>query len=273
MDWRRATLRPIALALLACGLLGAARPQQAEPGQDIVVTAQTRKALSDFVAALSDTGPTGQIARWKEFCPTVLGIRPEEADFMVARLDAIAESVRLHAKAPGCRPTTLILFANDAPGLAAEFVRRYPITLRSDGRGKLKRFARSSQAVRWLSVTDPCPDGCALTNSNIVRPTNPAFQTMLIIVDARQIAGFTLGELTDYLAMIALGNPPLSAARPAGSILAMFAGPHPAGRRFALTGGDRAFLAGLYAAPTNLDANAQRSAIATHMKRDHKNRR
>jgi hypothetical protein len=264
---RRALFLPLLLATL-----GAAPLQQSQDGQDIVVTAQTRKALTDFVAALADTGPTGQIARWKTLCPIVAGIEPAEAEFMVGRIGAVAESVRLHADAPGCRPTTLILFTNDAAALAREFARVYPVTLRTDGRAKLKRFVASGQPIRWLSVTDPCGDGCSLPNSHIVRPTNPSFRAMIIIVDARQIAGYSVGELSDYLALVALGNPPLVAPRPRDSILSMFVEPRAAGTRFTLTPADRSFLAGLYRAPTNMDAEAQRSAIATHMQRERKKR-
>jgi hypothetical protein len=263
----RTLLVPLALAAL-----GAAPPQDAPSDQNIVVTAQTQKALRDFTEALSDTGPTGQIGRWKEFCPAVIGIQPEEAEFMVGRIGAVAESIGLHADSPGCRPRTLILFTTDATALASEFARHYPITLRTDGRGKLKRFVASALPIRWLSVTDPCGIGCTLPNSHIVMSTNPAFQAMIVIVDAKQIAEFNLGELSDYLAVIALSNPPLAAARPRDSILSMFAGPHPADRRFTLTGTDRSFLAGLYRSPTGMAADAQRGAIVTHMKRDRKKR-
>ena len=83
----RTLLLPLLLATLGAGL-----PQQVPTDPDIVVTAQTRKALGDFVAALSDTGPTGQIGRWLEFCPAVIGIQPAEAEFMVGRIGAARSS-------------------------------------------------------------------------------------------------------------------------------------------------------------------------------------
>ncbi|MES2444604.1 MAG: hypothetical protein V4574_17400 [Pseudomonadota bacterium] len=261
-----------ALLLLCLATPGVAIAQEAQASQDIVVTAQNRKALNDFVAALADAGPTGQVARWKQLCPAVVGIPPREADFIVARIGDVARSVRVDARSAGCRPTTLILVTMDAHGLAAEFARRYPVTLRTDGRGKLRRFVETGLPVRWLSVTDPCPGGCALPNSRLVLPTHPTFQTMVVIVDARQIAGFSLGELADYLALVALANPPLAASKPSDSILAMFQGPHPADRRFALTAGDQAFLDGLYRSAENLGENAQRGAIATHIKRERRRR-
>jgi hypothetical protein len=266
---------PLAKALLLPLLLGAAAPQQSAPnGQEIVVTAQNPATVREFVTAVSDPGPTGQLGRWSQFCPGVSGVGDAQAALIVERLKAASRSVRVDTGGAHCRPTTLILFSNEAPQLAAEFAHRLPVTLRTDGQPRLHRFAVSRLPVRWVTVTDPCGgEHCAVPFSLFTKGTRPTFLVMIVIVDGTKIHGYGLDEVTDYLAAVALGNPPMASSQPRESILSMFEVPHPADRRFALTDADRAYLTGLYLTPTDAGASAQRSAIASHMRRDQKNQR
>jgi hypothetical protein len=160
----------------------------------------------------------------------------------------------------------LIVVTNDASGLATRFARAYPVTLRTDGRARLNLFAATSRPVRWLSVTDL--GGGVLPNSRLTLATDPHFKAMIVIVDARQIAGFSLGEISDYVAMVALANPRLAATRQPESILSMFDRARPEGGGFSLTRNDRSFLDGLYRSNPTLSAQSQRGAIERHMRDD-----
>jgi hypothetical protein len=265
--------------LASLAAMAAAQPPQApaatpgppptETQPDIVVRGQQEQALRDFVAALSEAGRSGQLARWnQEICPTVIGIDPPQAGFMTRRIAETAASLELRARASNCRPTMLIVVTADAAGLAGDFAHHYPITLASDGRWKLARFVATRNAVRWLSVTELCAAGCVLPNSRLTRATHPEFKAMIVIVDAGRIGGFSLGELSDYVAMVALGDPPLESRKPDGSILSMFTRARPEGGRFMLTTGDLSYLAGLYRSSSEVSAQSQRSSIARHMRRD-----
>jgi hypothetical protein len=255
-------------------LLGAAAPQQSTPAsQEIVVTAQNPQAVHDFVSAVTEKGPTGQLGRWDQFCPCVTGVGEAQATHIVERLKDIARSIHIDTGGAHCRPSTLILFDNDAAGLASAFAHRFPVTLRTDGGARLHLFERSRLPVRWLTVTDPCGKGCGVPNSIISLGTNPTFLAMIVVVDGTRIHGYGIDEVSDYLAAIALGDPPMIARHPRDSVLSMFETPLPAGHSFALTDSDRSFLTGLYATPTNLGANAQRNAIATHMRRERSKQR
>jgi len=243
-------------------------PQQPDGTQpDIVIRGRQEQALRNFVTSLSEAGRSGQLARWnREICPEVIGIDPPQAGFMTRRIAEIANGLDVRARDSGCRSSMLIVVTPDAAGLAASFAHNYPITLASDGRWKLTRFAATRNAVRWLSVTDLCGIGCVLPNSRLTRATHPEFKAMIVIVDAAQIGGVSLGELSDYVAMVALGNPPLESRKPATSILSMFARPRPEGGRFALTASDRSFLEGLYRSSPDVSAQSQRSSIVRHMR-------
>lgn len=268
---------PLLRALLpfaALAAIGAAAPQQSTPtGQEIIVTGQSPQAVGAFVTAFSDPGPTGQLGRWTQFCPGVTGVSDDQAAHIVERLRQASRSVHIDTGGAHCRPTALIFFSNDAEWLAGEIAHRSPVTLRTDGQPRLHRFVTSRLPVRWLSVTDPCGRGCGVPFSLISRGTNPTFMTLIIVVDGKKIHGYGIDEVSDYLAAVALANPPMALGRPRDSILSMFEVPRPANHTFALTDADRSFLTGLYATPTDMGASAQRSAIATHMRRDRKQQR
>jgi hypothetical protein len=160
----------------------------------------------------------------------------------------------------------LVVVTPDASGLAASLARDYPVTLRKDGNWRLKRFAASNRPVRWLTVTDPCgPLGCALSGSRLTASTNPRFEAMIVLVDAPQVNRFYLGELSDYVSLVVLGNPPLGGQSPPTSILSMFERERPTGSNFQLTDHDRSYLAGLYRTRTDGLGRQQRSAIANYM--------
>ncbi|MBV9884731.1 MAG: hypothetical protein JO276_17110 [Sphingomonadaceae bacterium] len=258
------------LALAGCATLAAAQPPPAaSPAPtdfDIVVRARQEQAIRAFVASVTEAGRSGQLARWnREICPAVIGIDESQAGFMALRIGAVAAPLELRVRTSGCLSTMLIVVTNDAAGLATHFAHLYPVTLRTDGQAKLNLFAHTGRPVRWISVTDL--GGGVLPNSRLTRATDPHFQAMLVIVDGRQIGGFSLGELSDYVAMVALANPRPGARDPA-SILSMFDRPRPADGPFALTRTDQSFLAGLYRMNPFQSAQSQRESIARHMRRN-----
>jgi hypothetical protein len=252
--------------------LGAQNPQAAQPEQEIVIHGEARKAIEHFVDLLTEVGPNDQIARWtREICPEVIGIDPTQAEFMRQRIGEVARPLRLRLGKSGCTSTFAVIVTSDAAGTVAEFIRRYPITLRTDGVSRLKAFATSKDAVRWISVTDECgaaPMGvCVLPGTRLNKATEPAFRALLVVVDAKQIDGFSLGELSDLIALVGLSNPPPLASDRDDTILSMFRRPRQAGAAFELTNRDHSFLAALYHAPINASSSSQRSAITSEMRR------
>jgi hypothetical protein len=218
--------------------------------------------LRAFVDSLAQAGPTGQLARWRDWiCPSVLGIETAQAAWMEDHVAEVARSLELRRSPHSCRPTLIVVVTSDAAGLAKELAEKAPISLSADGRWRLKRFVENDRPVRWLSVTDPCGYGCALPGSRLKRGTTPAFSTVLVIVVAGKVTGFSLADLGDYVALAALANPASDTEAPASSILSMFARPRTPGTQYALTESDRAFLTGLYRSGPEQTGQAQRNAI------------
>jgi hypothetical protein len=262
----------LVLAILATVLPAVAAHSQVPPAQtphDIVIVGQRLKnALRQFVNSTTQTGLTDQIARWDgQICPKVIGIDPAQAEFMTRRIAEIAKTVRLRTGRSTCPTMLSIVFTSDAARLAELVAADFP-TDNWKMRALLKQFADGSRPVRWISLSDECGGGCPLPNTRLVKPTSPTLHAMLIIVDASKIGGMSIGEMSDYLAVVVLSNPPLDADPPANSILALFNRPRPRGSDFQLTDYDFSFLAGLYGIRLNLDAGSQRASILARMTKE-----
>src|SRR5262249_42760369 len=96
------------------------------------------------------------------------------------------------------------------------------------------------------------------------------FENILIVADANKVAGYPVGQLADYLAMLALSQasaPDDCAGLP--SILDLMSTACTAlPKQEALTTADKAYLEGLYAMEPDEIGSLQKSAIANTMKRD-----
>lgn len=267
----------VTAAALLAGTAGAEPP--AAPAADVVVTARERTVVEQFVRDLTDTSRTDQIPVWeRQICPGVVGLTATQAVVLNRRIGEVARLVDLADDRARCRPNVLIIVSEDAAKLAAGFARSFPNSLARDGRGRVRRFVESSAPVRWIGQTDiAIPDGDPvivspggspvtgrLANSRIQQSTRAVIGFMLIIVDAKRLSGTTLGELGEYLGMVAVARPPLDAPAPRDSVLSLFAAD---GRPRGLTERDRSYLAALYRAPVGGTAQAQRAAIRARMVR------
>ena len=195
----------------------------------------------------------------------MLGVDSAQAAWIEDRIAEVARSVKLRRDSHRCRPSLFVVVTADASGLAKDLAKRRPKTLSTDGDWRLERFVESDRPIRWITVTDPCPNGCPLANSRLRMSTTPAFSALILLVDAGKVAGFSLAEVTDYVALAALANPAPDAQAPAESILSMFDRPREPGTQYALTDNDRAFLTGLYESGADLSGEHQRNAIIRSM--------
>lgn len=197
----------------------------------------------------------------------MLGIDPLEARFIEQRIGELARTVRLRAGGSNCLTTMAVVITPDPKAFIDDLLRNYPITLRTDGWDRLKRFIESTRPVRWISATDECGFSCGLRGSRIRRDTRPSLAAMIVVVDAGQLKGVSLGELSDYVALVALSNPNDRPNAHPNSILALFDDPRAPDASFELTDFDRSFLVALYHAPIDRSANAQRAMMKNEMKR------
>lgn len=265
---RRALSASLSALLLLSSGRALSAPLNYPQDNAIVVRGRLKQAVSHFVDALTRSGPTDQIARWKDvICPVVLGIDPNEAAFMEKRIVSVGHSVGLRAERASCLTTMAIVVTPDPNGFTTQLLHDYPITLRTDGWDRLKRFVNSDRPVRWISVTDECGFSCGLPGSRLSKDTSPALSAMIVVVDSRQLQGVSIGELSDYVSVVALSNPPDQPSVHPNSILALFDDPRNPAASFALTDYDLSFLDGLYNAPVNKSANVQRSTINSRMRK------
>lgn len=268
------------LLLLYGGLLvmaGAARAVAAPPPPsssspppagsntaDIVIEGHRRGALRAFVERLAESGATDQLARWKEeICPAVAGIDSAEAAWVEDRIAASAKTLGLHRRTK-CVPDLLVIIDPDVAAIAKEIASDFP---RDDGMWRINRFLKSDRPVRWLTVTDECAERCELRNSRIIKATTPGFTAVLILVDAKRLAGISLGELADYVTFVGLSNPRQTAKNPSNSILSLFDSAPVPGAPLAMTNRDKGFLAGLYRTQMSASAASQKSAIANAIRK------
>jgi hypothetical protein len=239
------------------------------PLEEVIVQGQGRDALKNFVSAMAETGITEQLSRWKRnICPAVYGVTPEAAALIIERIVDVALLARLTPAEGNCRPTMNVLITDNADEVAAVIVENYPTMLQRGVKSKLKRFAGSDLPVRWLSVIDPCGYGCIMPNSRLKRSTTPTLVGMLIIVDAMKTPGFTVNEIADYVALVALTNPKPDTRHSHKSILSMFDRERAGTANYALTDYDQAFLTGLYNTSPDRDASQQRKSIVKQMESD-----
>lgn len=266
--------RCLAAAVLAGISLAAAAqttgqaPASPKEEQEIRIVGQRLKdALRKRVTANTQTGPSDQIAFWdRQICPRVHGLDKAQADFIVARIAAVAKSVKLRTGKSSCATMLDIVVMPRPQPLARAIAEAFP-DRSSKVRAALQRFAESpDEAARWISLTNECGRGCSLPNSRIEKATRPTLQAMVILIEADRLAGVTIGQLSDFIALVALTNPPMGPGT-SESILSLFGG-EGADRPAGMTRTDEIFLTALYASPEGASAAAQRASIVSRMERE-----
>lgn len=246
--------------------VAAAQSTRDSATEEVLVTAPRVEALEEFVTEMAAPGSTDQLARWREqLCIAVAGFDTTQAQRLTDHVLSVAEPLDLSQGPSQCVPNLLFILTADADGMAAALAKKHDWALRQESSARLRGFTGSDAAVRWIATIDRCGFGCSLADSRLRKSTAPSLDSMFVIIDATRLAGIGLNSLGDYLAMVALAYPEPQALPTQDSILALFsdaATPQPA-----LTAVDRAYLGGLYHAPTGMSAERQRSAISGYMVR------
>lgn len=117
MRWRLAA--PILAAFVASVAGAQTPPSKPSAEAPIVIQGRLKQAIGAFVQRFTQSGPTDQIAHWKDqICPEVLGIDPAQVAFMEDRIDALARTVRLRPGGSNClAPLAAMLIIVDATQL------------------------------------------------------------------------------------------------------------------------------------------------------------
>ena len=228
------------------------------------------------------TTKTDQLARWRRgLCPEAIGLSAEFTAFVVRRIKEVAASVGAPVDPSAkCKPNARIFFETQPQKQLDEIVHHAPEMLGAYYRAQAKQFetfsrtiqpwymtaTRSAGGVEWVdSAYAPTPNGAA--GSRLTSGLSSWIVHVLVIADLNKIAGYTIGSVSDYIAMLVLAQPAsLDTCEELPSITELMAS-HCDERKKAeaLTAGDLAYLKGLYSANLELTTSLERSHIHNRM--------
>jgi len=268
--------------------------------------ADVRKQTDSFVRSYAaSTAKLGQIARWGDpLCVQVIGLAPEPAAHIRARIEAVAKGVGQSVLAAGCTPNIEIAFTDQPQSLIDRLAARQEELLGYHHRDvkTLKTVTRPIQA--WYvtaTVSRGGPNAGALFSSNVAGsregvnvqtnarvtddPDNrlpmgcgdsrfsscleSVFDNVLVVVDMGRVRDKGAGQVSDYVAMLALSQPrSLDGCNVLPSVTDLFAPACPGHvAPDGLTPADTAYLTSLYATDPEARKAGAQSDIAWRMAR------
>jgi hypothetical protein len=245
-----AAMAPLSVATAEPAVASPAGPPLAapQPAAPPINPAEAKTLAADFVKAYAAATPFHTISRWGgPICVYVVGLSPEQAAAVGSRVEEVAASLGLPAKAECQRYNIQIGFTEDPQGMLdgvkdqkgdllgdrtsatrdARTVTR-PIEAWYETNGVLygenERGEAGGLKVRVLYQLPGTvgPDGYAVPlpdagGGGPVTPSFPAggrfasearlFRNVFVIVDLRKTGGERLGVIADYAAMLALSQP------------------------------------------------------------------
>jgi hypothetical protein len=299
---------PNALALSLCcagSLLLAGAAQASEKVDAQAITTQARNFVQS--EATAPNPQLGQISRWHApVCVQVEGLaQAVQRDQIKARIESVAQSVGLPAARAGCKANVEIVFTDNPQGAMDAVARDREDLLgyyhRSE-RDHLKTVSRPIQAwyktstlgttanagIEFPGFDESYGLGAPDAPAGAVRSDDPdtglpngcddaprftacltsQFGNVFIVVDAKALQGKTLGQVSEYMVMLALSQPKSldgCAALPSILDLTAKSGCPSRARPDGLTPADAAWLTALYASDPQAKGPIAMSEIASRM--------
>jgi hypothetical protein len=209
------------------------------------------------------------LARWQvPICPLVAGLTPEQGEFVLKRVSQIVRDSGAPLAPEKCKANLVIVMTPEPASFLRGWWKRNPKFF-NDGRGlgDTEIFIRTPKPIRvWYNVQSKCPNGRATyetegsdggtaylrcvdgtLGSKLRWEAVRKIVSAIMIADTALIEGRTIGQLADYIAMVALAQ--LRRDAEPGSvptILHLFNGAEPATSQ-RLSRWDEAFLRSVYA--------------------------
>ena len=283
-------LIPFAFAAALMAAASPAAPQPAPAGdQAIVITGQkdTKKAVQDFVRALTPVDSNGQMSRFEhEVCPAVFGIPEPQARAIEGRIRLVAKSVGIVVGGEHCAPNVLLLVTSDKKAFLEELERHrsneYGVSdhqfremERAPGHAAAWQVAGPMMTADGTDLMEDTTQGKVVNrtidpSSRITVPVHPQFDASVVVVERQALVGLTTTQLADYTAVRALtgADPAKLANSGAPTILHVLDVPIGGEAPVTMTKWDFDLLSGFYDAHRDLSTGAQRSAIANGIARD-----
>ena len=229
-------LRRSCIMFLALGFAIPAAAQEAPSGadQEIVVTGEAlERRVRDFVGALTQAPPRGQLSRFEwEACPIAIGLAEPQKAAVVGRMRQVADAARIPLGGRGCRPNVLVAVARDKRAFIEALSRTVPRVFADMSRRERRRILNEPHASAWQGQGPPLDaDGRALEQVRLVDPNTGAitsdpvymnrtirpgsritapsrghFSLAVVVVEAGALDGLTTTQLADYAAMRAFAK-------------------------------------------------------------------
>jgi len=266
-------------------------PSRPAPGNEaIVVTGQRdeRKAVSDFVHALTPTLWEGQISRFEHsVCPAVVGLAPHQAEAVEQRMRVVTRAAGIVVEGAKCAPNVVLIVTSDKKAFMEELRHHHGEYFGDMTRERIHDLERESgPAAAWQLKGPPInaagqdlyqdPDSGVYVNktiessSHITESARPQFDAAVVVVERKALTGLTVTQLADYAAIRALtgADPARLGNSGAPTILHVLEVPEGGETPITMTTWDLAFLKGFYDVRRNMHPSAQRSAISDTMAKD-----
>lgn len=261
-------------------------PQQNQP--EIVVQGQrnVERQVHDFVKALTDIPPAGQISRFDwAVCPVAVGLSVRQNEEVADRMRAVAEAAGMRVAKPGCKPNALVVVSTDAQKFVDWLKDHEPEYFIGVTPKEKQLLKHAGHAAAWhiegrtdqdgVSVSRDSDSGMFISErtdvpSRISTNDHPSFEAAIVVLDARSLAGLTVVQLADYAAMRAFAKTdPSRLAKPvAPTILTLLDTPMGGAVPITLTEWDLAYLKALYGSTTNRLAGQQSGEMQRKMAQD-----
>ena len=285
---RLARLSIAGTALAIPGLAAAQQPPAPPPAESnqIIVTGQnerdTRRAINEFVGALTPAPARGQISRFEDrVCPGAVGLSPPLREAVVSRMRQVAQAAEMNVDEPDCYINVLLVVTRDKRAFMNGLRRAHPAYFADRTLSQVRRLlAQPGPTTAWhLAGIPRSARGTEIyideslgqwtnrtteASSRLSAPVRPVFAGAVLVVEAGALDGLTTTQLADYAAMrlFASTDPSRLPQTGAPSILGVIEAPMGTAIPITLTEWDLGFLRGLYTSPRNYYAGATRSMIA-----------
>ncbi len=261
-----------------------AQDAQGELSNDqIVVEARRSGEVARLIDNIAPLRGGRQIARWEwSVCVGVVGLEAGHANFLRDRIEATARTLKIPVEAKrDCAPNIVIVFTDRPRDVLLDIRKRAPELLRDPQYG----FARKSEweellmprPVTWMGLDEIDLSEAGGAVSRLRVQTRQRLVRTLAVIDARDIADVTWGQLGDYLCLVTLSRPKLVPTYESSTILGLFGlrdrsrtdpALRPALKSLAMTAIDRSVLTNLYAMDGRRPALTQRKILRASVEKD-----
>lgn len=259
---------------------------------EVVVEGTLEERVQAFVKEVGAPPRYRFLARWHDpVCVGVVNLDNTAAQAIADRVSTVAADLDVKVGRPGCDPNVVVIFADDARGLASAMVTRdrdlfiHPqLGAFNRGEAALDIFTSSDAPVRWWHMSMPVDANTGFRSirlgSDLTDETGKSsgegrlsvsvmdvLYKAIVIVDVNRLGDAGFEQLSDYIAMVALAQiDPQAQIAGHHTVLNVFRQPTIAA---GLTEWDRSYLDALYSSISlRRNPGARQSETAGLMIRD-----